>query len=98
MPVSLPVAHSAVLCALTVGLHLKSWFLEGRASARQQVFRKHLLCALGKCLQLCEAKACGDEEMGLCEGCGAPCSHPPSLEGEEAFRPPVVSGRAGCAI
>lgn len=43
-------------------MHLESWFLEGKASTKQQVFSKHLLCALGKVL--CEAKACEDEEIG----------------------------------
>lgn len=62
-----PVPHSALLCvqALCPGcevMHLEFWFLEGKASTKQQVFSKHLLCALEKVL--CEAKACEDGEIG----------------------------------
>ena len=37
-----------------VVMGLESWFLGGRASAKQQVFSKHGLCALGRCFMKVE--------------------------------------------
>lgn len=56
------MAHAALLrvqalCPGCVALHLETRFLEGRASAKQQVFMKHLLLCLGEVL--CEANSAG---------------------------------------